>query len=66
MVRTTGNDDLAEYVGDGPLRMTLSSPAYSTVREPTSRMGAMAMLRQHAAELKQGDAPWIMESRNGR
>lgn len=50
LVQTQGDSARAHLIGEGPLRMTLTSSALLYDRPPTSRMGAMALLRELLAD----------------
>ncbi len=50
VVRTSGPEEAAAFVQDGPMRMALVDDAFEWNRAPTSRMGAMHLLRQEIGE----------------
>jgi imidazolonepropionase-like amidohydrolase len=52
IVRTFGEQGLAVFEGAGPMRLALSGSAFDRRRSPTSRIGALPMLREMAKEGK--------------
>jgi imidazolonepropionase-like amidohydrolase len=62
VVQTNDASGQAQLIGDGPLRMALTADAYPYGRQPTSRMGAMALLRDVLAQDVSGAAPVVVHA----
>ena len=62
VVRTRTDGEEAGAVGEGPLRMALSRSALQATRTPTSRMGAMHMLRAEVSAGLPGSGSIIIEA----
>jgi imidazolonepropionase-like amidohydrolase len=56
VVKTAGRDSNSVLREDGPLMLALGPTTWDYDREPTSRIGALAMMRQVLSEAKEGKA----------